>query len=106
MRLIVGGLLFWDMAILGLDLREYLGADGWVGLEALQAYLNEHMPWAWSFWLWVPDGWLPAAWAASLVVLALFTLGLGSQVTTVLAWIIAISTVRRAPVALFGFDQI
>ena len=32
--------------------------------------------------------------------------GLWSRVTAVLAWVIVVSTVRRAPVTLFGFDQI
>ena len=104
-RVVVGALLFWDVAVLGLDLRDYLGSDGWIGPEAVRAYLAESSPWAWSFWLWVPDGWLPAAWAGCLVVLALFAMGIGSRVTAVLAWGIAVSTVRRAPVALFGFDH-
>jgi hypothetical protein len=104
-RLAVGGLLFWNLAVLGLDLREYLGSDGWIGPEAAQHYLREHSPWAWSFWFWVPDRWLYAAWAVSLIALALFTLGVGSRMTAVVAWIIAVSTVRRAPATLFGFDQ-
>ena len=41
-----------------------------------------------------------------MVVLALFTVGLFSRVTAVLAWVIVVSTVRRAPVTVFGFDQI
>src|SRR5207249_1751001 len=58
-----------------------------------------------SFWPWIPDRWLPAAWAGCLVVMALFTVGLWSRVTAVLAWAIVVSIARRAPVALFGFDQ-
>jgi hypothetical protein len=104
-RLALGILLFWDLAVLGLDLRDYLGSDGWIGPEAAQHYLREHSPWAWSFWFWIPDRWLYPAWAACLVVLALFACGWHSRVTAVLAWVIAVSTVRRAPAALFGFDQ-
>jgi hypothetical protein len=105
MRVAVGVLLLWDVAVLGLDLREYLGSDGWMGPAAARAYLANNSPWAWSFWFWVPDRWLWAAWGGCLLVLALFTLGLWSRVTSVLAWAIAISIVRRAPAALFGFDQ-
>jgi hypothetical protein len=104
-RAVVGLLLFWDVAVLGLDLRDYLGSEGWIGPEAVSQYLAEGSPWAWSFWLWVPDRWLPAAWVGCLVVTALFAVGLGTRVTAVLAWAIAVSTVRRAPVALFGFDH-
>ncbi len=60
----------------------------------------------WSFWWLVPDGLLRPAWVACLVVLALFTVGLWSRVTAVLAWVIVVSTARRAPAALYGFDQI
>jgi hypothetical protein len=104
-RLALGMLLFWDIAVLGPDLRDYLGSDGWIGPEAAQHYLREHSPWAWSFWFWVPDRWLYPAWAACLVVLALFVCGFRSRLTAVAAWVIAVSTVRRAPAALFGFDQ-
>ena len=104
-RVAVGALLFWNVAILGLDLHEYLGSEGWIGPEAARAYLANNSPWAWSFWFWVPDRFLSVVWAGCLLVLALFTLGLWSRVTAVLAWAIAISVVRRAPAALFGFDQ-
>ena len=33
-RVVVGALLFWDVAILGLDLRDFLGSEGWIGPEA------------------------------------------------------------------------
>jgi hypothetical protein len=104
-RVLVGVLLFWDVAVLGLDLHDYLGSQGWIGPEAVRQYLALRSPWAWSFWPWVPDRWLPAAWAGCLVVMALFTVGLWSRVTAVLAWAIVVSIARRAPVALFGFDQ-
>lgn len=105
MRVAVGALLLWNVAVLGPDLYDYLGSDGWIGPEALRAYLAQHSPWAWSFWIWVPDRWLPIAWAACLVALALYTVGLWSRVTAALAWAIAVSLIRRAPVALFGFDH-
>src|SRR3954447_26633220 len=41
-----------------------------------------------------------------MVVLALFTVGLWTRVTSVLALIVAISFVHRVPAALFGLDQI
>ncbi len=104
LRVCLGSLLFWDMAVLGLDLHDYLGSDGWISIEAVRSYLVEWAPGAWSFWLYVPDRWLTVVWALCLVVIALFTVGYASRLTAVLAWTITISTVRRAPVALFGFD--
>jgi hypothetical protein len=104
LRIIFGALLFWDMAVLGIDLRDYLGSDGWIGPAAVRQYLAESVPGAWTFWLYVHDRWLPVAWVGCLVVVALFTMGFASRWTAVLAWLVALSTVRRAPVALFGFD--
>ena len=96
LRIIFGALLFWDMAVLGLDLRDYLGSDGWIGPAAVRQYLNESVPGAWSFWLYIPDAWLPVAWVGCLVVVALFTIGFASRWTAVLAWLVSLSTVRRA----------
>ena len=45
------------------------------------------------------------AWAVALLILIVFTLGLASRVTAVLAWVIMVSTSRRVPVLYFGFDQ-
>ena len=103
-RVLLGSLLFWDIAVLGLDLHDYLGSDGWIGPEAVRQYLAENAPQAWSFWFLVPDRWLAPAWVCCLFLIFLFAIGFASRITAVVVWAIAISTVRRAPVALFGFD--
>lgn len=102
-RVATGLLLLWNMGVLGLDLRGFLGSDGWADPAIARDYSG---PYAWSFWFYVPDGALRAAWAGGMAVLGLWTVGLFSRVTAVLAWIIVVSTVRRIPVMLFGFDQI
>ena len=103
-RILLGTLFFWDIAVLGVDLHDYLGSDGWIGPLAVQQYLAEHAPHAWSFWFYVPDRWLTPVWVCCLALVFLFAIGVASRITAVLAWVIAISTIRRAPVALFGFD--
>jgi predicted DCC family thiol-disulfide oxidoreductase YuxK len=105
-RIGAGLLAFWSLLVLGLDLHDYLGSHGWADPELIRQTQHQRQPLAWSFWFLVPDHWLRAAWILCLAVLGLFTLGLFSQVTAVLSWIIVVSTVRRVPVALFGFDQI
>jgi predicted DCC family thiol-disulfide oxidoreductase YuxK len=104
-RVATGALAFWSLFVYGLDLRAYLGSDGWMSPAAVGQMFADR-PYTWSFWPLVPDGMLRPAWAACLVVLALFIAGLWSRVTAVLAWAIVVSTVRRAPASLYGFDQI
>jgi predicted DCC family thiol-disulfide oxidoreductase YuxK len=105
-RVVVGLLAVWNLAVFGLDLRDFFGADGWADPSAVRFVQGFSKPYAWSFWFHVPDALLVPVWAACLVVLVMFTAGLFSRVTAVLAWVIVVSTVRRVPVALFGFDQI
>jgi predicted DCC family thiol-disulfide oxidoreductase YuxK len=102
-RAAVGLLAFWSLIVFGLDLHDYFGRTGWAEPGAIQEI---NRPLAWSFWFLVPDGWLRAVWFLCLITLALFTLGLFSRVTAVLSWVIIVSTVRRVPIALYGFDQI
>ncbi len=102
-RVGTGLLAFWSLLVLGLDLHDYFGSDGWAAPSAIQTPPGSLF---WSFWFLVPDGGLRLAWLACLLVLALYTLGLFSRWTAVLAWVIVVSTVRRLPVALYGFDQV
>jgi hypothetical protein len=106
-RISVGLLSTWSMLTLGIDLRSNLSSDGWVNPEALRAFWAdwEGARWVWSLWLWVPDQFLTVAWTVALLILILFTMGLASRVTAVLAWVIMVSTSRRVPVLYFGFDQ-
>jgi hypothetical protein len=103
-RIGVGALLVWNLLVLGLDLHDFLGSDGWIGPEANAHYLAEHTPGAWSIWFWVPDRWLWPAWAACLAFAAAFTLGFCARATALASWIVIVSLARRMPVALFGFD--
>jgi len=101
-RIAVGLLAFWSLLVFGLDLQDYFGSTGWADAGAIQAI---ERPLAWSFWFLVPDPWLRPIWCCCLAVLALNALGLFSRVTAVLGWVIVVSTVRRVPIALYGFDQ-
>jgi predicted DCC family thiol-disulfide oxidoreductase YuxK len=102
MRIAVGLLGFWSLFVFGLDLHAYFGTNGWaepVSIRAGEGALT------WSFWFMVPDAWLRPVWLVCLGILVVFTFGLLSRTTAWLSWIIIVSTVRRVPIALFGFDQ-
>lgn len=105
-RLGVGLLLLWDMAVRGFDLTAHFGATGWADPDTVRLMLTDQPSTIWSFWFLVPDSALVPAWLGCLAVLALFAAGLFSKVTAPLAWAIAVSTARRAPVLVFGFDQV
>lgn len=104
-RVAVGALALWNLAVYGLDLRDFFGSDGWADPAAVRFVEGASKPYAWSFWFYVPDAALRPVWGVCLAVVALFTAGLFSRVTAVLTWVILVATVRRVPVALFGFDQ-
>jgi predicted DCC family thiol-disulfide oxidoreductase YuxK len=105
-RIVVGLLLMRSLFVLGLDLPGFLGSHAWADAEAVRSWMAEFKPHSWSFWLWVPDALLRPVWVGCLVILAMFTIGLFSRTTAVLAWVITVSTARRSPVILYGFDQI
>ena len=102
-RVATGLLAFWSLLVFGLDLHDYFGSAGWAEPSAIRM---AQRPLAWSFWFLVPDAWLGVAWLACLGILALFTFGLFSRTTALLSWVIVVSTVRRVPIALYGFDQV
>jgi hypothetical protein len=59
----------------------------------------------WSVWFHVTDPtWMVGVHITILVILMLFTLGVGTRVTSVLAWLGVISYTQRAPTTLFGMD--
>jgi predicted DCC family thiol-disulfide oxidoreductase YuxK len=106
-RVAVGALLTWSLLVYGLDLHAYFGKTGWMNLEIVEIFRKLMKQDAtWSFWFSVPDAWLRPVWVICLVLTLAFTLGLWSRVTAVLAWIIAVSIARRAPITLYGFDDI
>ncbi len=105
-RVAVGALLTWSVFVYGLDLFAYLGRDGWANLEVVEMFRRERTPGAWSFWFHVPDAMLRPAWVLCLAILVAFTMGLWSRVTAALAWAIAVSTANRAPISVYGFDDV
>ena len=104
-RIGTGLLLFWSLAVGGFfDLHAFYGSTSWADPESVRQLLDERG--GWTFWLYVSDSWLLPVWLGCLAVVLMFTAGLFSRTTAILAWVIAVSTARRTPGLLFGFDQI
>jgi hypothetical protein len=103
-RILTGVMLLYTHAVWGLALGDFFTSTAW-----LTPSLVRHMQanqYTYSFWFLVGDGWIWPVYAASMAVFALFTIGLFTRVTSILALVTAISFANRVPPALFGLDQI
>jgi hypothetical protein len=103
-RILTGLMLLYTHAVWGLALDDFFGPSGWLKMELVRAFQAGEF--VCSFWWWVPAGWMWPAYAISMVILTLFTIGLWTRVTSVLALIVAISFAQRVSPAMFGLDQI
>jgi hypothetical protein len=103
-RLLTGAMLLYTHAVWGLGLDDFFGPSSWLSRGLVRSM--EAGQYVYSFWFWVPPTAMWPAYAISMVILALFAIGLWTRVTGVLALFVAISYVNRVPAALFGLDQI
>ncbi|WP_152053159.1 HTTM domain-containing protein [Tautonia marina] len=104
LRVLAGLMLLYTHAVWGLALNDFFGPDAWLSVELVRT-LQEYQ-FAYSFWWWIEPEWMWTAYGLSMLILAMFTVGLWTRVTSVLSLIIAISFAHRTPEALFGLDQI
>jgi hypothetical protein len=102
-RICTGLMLLYTHAVWGLQLEAFLGPN-----TILDAKLvREVQPTVWpSFWWYVPLAWVPIVHWVCLTILALFTAGVLSRITSILALVIAVSYANRLFFATFGLDQI
>jgi len=96
-RILAGSMLFYTHLVYTLDLMAFLGPNSWITVEvSRQLYESMGVNSAWSY-LWYVQS--PALlWILhilALVVFAMFTLGLYSRTTSVLAWLITLSYCHR-----------
>ena len=104
LRICTGLMLVYTHAVWGLALDDFFGPTSWLSPDS--GTTIETGQYMYSFWFWVPGPWMWPAYAASMLIFVLFTLGLWTRVTSVLALFTAISFTYRVPAALFGLDQI
>jgi hypothetical protein len=97
-------MLLYTHAVWGLALDDFFSPTGWLSAPLVRALQREDF--AYSFWWWIPPSWRWPAYAVSMLILALYTLGLATRLTSILALAVTISFAYRVPAALFGLDQI
>ena len=104
-RLLAGSMLFYTHLVWGFDLLAFTGPHAWIPTE--MARREAVGTWLWSH-LWYLES-PTALWTAHVLALVVFvalTIGIATRVTSVLAWLLAVSYCHRLNGALFGLDQI
>ena len=104
MRLLTGWMLVYNLLVWGLDLQAFFGFDGLLPLQSILDFHGRDP--IFSFWFYVPEQWITTAHWSCVGIAVLFFLGVGTRVTSVLAFLITISYSQRVPIANFGLDQI
>jgi hypothetical protein len=108
-RIMTGLMLLYTHAVWGLALNEFFGPDAWISPDLVDVVETGHniFPnhFAYSVWWLVPPRWIWPAYAFMMLILALFTVGLWTRVTSLLSLVVVISFVNRVPEALFGLDK-
>lgn len=110
MRICAGLMLLYTHSVWSIDLLGFFGTHGRISPEFAHAFadaegIGAHFAWSYLHFTQSPTLlWLLHA--AAIIVLVMLTVGLFTRVNSVLALIITISYVHRAPGAQFGLDQI
>lgn len=104
LRVLTGLMLTYNLAVWSFDLEAFFSHDGLQPIDAIRELHSRR--WIFSFWLWIDDAWMWPVHGASVGIAVLFTAGLLTRVTSVLAFLVTISYSQRVPVANFGLDQI
>jgi uncharacterized membrane protein YphA (DoxX/SURF4 family) len=104
-RVFAGAMIFYTHLVWTFDLEGFFGPQSRISPVFARAF--HRSDWAWSHLFWIES---PAVlWTVhilALIVLAMFTIGLFTRVTSVLAFLIVVAYAHRVPGALFGLDQI
>jgi hypothetical protein len=103
-RILTGMMLLYTHAVWGLVLPDFFGEGGWLN-ERLVRTLSDGN-YSYSLWWLVPDEWMWPAYWLSMAVLTMFTVGLWTRATSILAFLITVSYIYRVSAASFGLDQI
>ena len=104
-RLATGLMLLYVHGVYTLDLAALAGPYGWVRPEVVGT--SPRAPFDPTYLTLLPEGWpLYLVHGLGLLVLALFTVGLFTRVTSILSLIVVLAYINRNGAMLFGLDQI
>ncbi|MEI6037839.1 MAG: hypothetical protein WCQ91_07945, partial [Planctomycetota bacterium] len=104
-RIAVGALLTWSSIVWLLDADAFFGDHAW--LLASDAWRMNDQPWQWSGYFACSSGAAIRLVAiVTLIAAVLLTIGLATPLAAVVALMGFVSAVNRAPLNVFGFDDV
>lgn len=105
MRWPLVGMILYTHLIWTLDFDAFFAAtDSWQSRDLVERLQADQF--AYSFWWSIPAGWMFATHSVCLVILAMYWVGLATPVCRWLTLLIVISYAHRAPLAMYGLDQV
>ncbi|MEQ8786063.1 MAG: HTTM domain-containing protein [Pirellulaceae bacterium] len=105
-RILAGAMLLYTHFVWSLNLEAFLGPSSWITADVSRE-LHGNSIWAWTpLWHIESPAMLWTLHLTGLVVIAMFTVGLFSRVTSVLSFLLAVMYCHRLEGALFGLDQV
>lgn len=103
-RVLTGLMLTYNLLIWGTHLDAFFGIDGLQPLSAIKALHSGSL--AFTLFSYVSTEWLWVVHWGCVAVAVIFCCGAFTRISSLLAFIIAVSYSQRVPIANFGLDQI
>jgi hypothetical protein len=104
LRWLAGGMILYTHLVWSIDLADFFSSTGWQSAELVRELQRDE--WAASLWWLVGDSQLWLFHLSCVAVLLMFWIGLFTRATSILTYLIVVSYANRAPLAMFGLDQI
>jgi len=104
-RVLTGLIALYSHATLSFDLLRFFGPHGLTPVDAVQSWIGNRYGFSYLNHLHEPSE-LWAAHFVGFVILLLFTVGLWTRVTSVLATLVVLSTIHRAPMLAGEFESV
>jgi uncharacterized membrane protein YphA (DoxX/SURF4 family) len=105
LRIATGLLWTWSCVVWLMDVEGFFGDSGW--MRADDAWRMNDQPWQWSWYFAAPGPeWRLAAAILSLIAAVMLTVGLATPLAAWVSLAALVSASNRAPLNVFGFDDI
>ncbi len=106
MRILVGSMLVYTHLVWTSGLSSFLSDDGMLP-DSFRSLSYGGSTTAWSHFDWLSSsGMVTVCHWLAILIFVLFTLGVWTRITSVIAWLLVVSYANRATGSLFGLDQI